>query len=423
MDCRVSFINQFTEKKYDYDFFLSPKEENTTVFSPGLTSVISLIPSWINSIKKFFTSLRHNDTEQTIEYLVISFNLPLGIASALERLIALIMLIMAGISYVALTTQALILALIFMVIELGLEVSRLIRNLCFDSNYHISIIQSLLSAIDTATDISQFIKEHHSDLELCLSKESVKAFSSLSSSAEAMKNAIKEALLDNTFERIHKHYLTFTDEDAAKALQHPPDHPTLSELRQSQSSRAHKLPPSEQELLLEDHVKSRMQTKLNAFARRIRPWGVHHFYLVMRNYKNVDLDNKQKLFSMIHTQLDKTQLIHIVGIIAISLSTISIIFSMVFFPFIIPLSIGIAGILIEFSRHFAPNAFLDQKGWSWDWKACLPFDTKARRTLPQEEASPGIELMEIKPITADNTENGPLSIPLDSRAHTPTLLL
>ena len=142
MDYSVSFTNPFTDKKYQYDFYLFPKEENSTVFSPGLTSIVSFIPAWIDSIKKIFKGLQYQDKEQFIEHLVIAFNLPLGIASALERLVALVIIIAAGVSSVALTTQAFILALVFMVIELALEISRYFRNLLFDKNYRITYLHT-----------------------------------------------------------------------------------------------------------------------------------------------------------------------------------------------------------------------------------------------------------------------------------------
>ena len=459
MDYSVSFTNPFTDKKYQYDFYLFPKEENSTVFSPGLTSIVSFIPAWIDSIKKIFKGLQYQDKEQFIEHLVIAFNLPLGIASALERLVALVIIIAAGVSSVALTTQAFILALVFMVIELALEISRYFRNLLFDKNYHIKTVGFLIKTLDQTADIYQFIKDNYNDLIKCLPKDTLETIQQTANDLvdalpleendttiidpkilaqlNNLKNILNHSLLDHTFHAIHQHYFTFTKEDVEKITTKIPQkllstfnsHTTRLEdsFQIVERSKEPKLNETITEIseappFLEELVTTRMQTKLNAFARRVRPWAVHNFYISMLYYPKLDLDDKKHLLSMLDTQLDKTQLIHIIGIIAISLSTISIIFSMIFFPFIIPLSIGVAGILVEFSRYFAPNAFLDQQGWKWSWKACLPFDTSPKRTAIKEDEDDtyDVEMMEIKPEIQDNPDDGFDNCSLDSRTHPET---
>lgn len=357
-----------SDEHYSYNFFsLSAQKDDSFVSSPGLTSPIYLISSLVQSVKDFLYAFKTHDKEQIIEHLIRIFNLPFGIASGLERIISLFLLFITGITVAVLATEAAIFGFIFLGVELGLEIARLIRALTFDSNYHVRKVHNLLEALDAAESISAFIEKHETEL-----KQIVPEVTNFYTSTKTLQ----KHLIEKVLRPIYDDHFTLTPSE-------------IEELR-AKALRTHTSVTS--------HTKLKLQMKIDFLARRVRPWAAKEIYtltpsiLNSLNHKSGIVQGKE-LIALMNTQTNKTLLVHVLGITAISLAAISLVFSFILFPFSIPLSIGLVGTAVEFTRFFAPVAFLDQRGWHWSITSCLPQCLQPKK--PTEEASSAIEMEEL----------------------------
>lgn len=256
--------------------------------SPGLLSCCSLFSSLFGAIKIMISSFKIRDKEGFTEALVRVLNLPLGIASSLNRLFTFITALALGISAATLSLSTAVTGFVFLAVEFALELYRLIRTLIFSSTYEIKKINALFAANDPKA-------------------------------AE---------LADEVLTRIYN------------------DHFNLEENRQI--------------------------IMINKLSRIIRPFALIdlHSKILLRETDS-ELD-KSKIFKSLNTQINKTLIIHTIGIAAILLATAALTFAFLAFPPLTIISIGLIGFAIEFTRYFATPAFLDQSGYRWSFTACLP---------------------------------------------------
>jgi hypothetical protein len=329
-------IRQAEGENLSYNFYteLSVKPSNSHSSAPGLTSCISQFTAFFDAFKGVFQAIRIHDGRQFVEELIRVCNLPLGIATSIERIVLLITYAAYGISIASLALSATVMGLIFLTIELGLEVYRLTRALLFSSTYQIKTITKLVKELeDKAIDLDLFIKKHHKELDLIFPKQ-VQVSSHLD---------FQEKLIDASITKICKNYFKLTESEKIGS---------------------------------EKRVYNRLQSKINELSRIIRPSILAQFNQKISDFQNSSkeksIKDKKELLFTLDKQINKTLIVHTIGIAAIILATISIVFTHLAFPPLLPITIGLIGIAVEFGRYFAPQAWLDQKGYQFSFRACLP---------------------------------------------------
>lgn len=270
--------------------------------SPGIMASFSLLSSFINDIKFLIYSWKTKDGEGRLEGWIRVFNLPIGIASSIERLISFFTALASGITLITLSLSAAITGFVFLAIEFGLELWRLIRTLAFSSKYDIGKTHNLIKELDNKkTNLEQFRIKH--------------GFNRADSKLD-----MKKSLADTCIKRIHNDYFNTTTP--------------------------------------EKHII--MTSRLD---RIIRPFAVE----ILRT-----ASDKKELIKLLNSQIDKTILVHIVGLTAIFLATASLALCFVGFPPMIFVTIGLIGFAIEFTRYLAPSILLDHHGWRPNFYECLP---------------------------------------------------
>lgn len=319
-----------------YDFYTELSVRNTHSHSaaPGITSCFSQFTAFIDAFRGVFQALRIRDGKQFTEELIRVCNLPLGIATSIERVILLVTYLFYGISIASLSLSATVMGLIFLTIELGLEVYRLTRTLLFSSTYHIKTISSLVKKLEgNSIDLHEFIRKHHKELDRIFPNQIT-----VSSQAE-----FQEKLIDASITQIYKNYFTLSESE---------------------------------KMGTQKRVYNRLQSKINEFARIVRPSILVEFNRKITDFENASkekcLQDKKELLFTLEKQINKTVIVHTIGIAAILLATISIVFTSLAFPPLLPITVGLIGIGVEFGRYLAPKAWLDQKGYHFSFRACLP---------------------------------------------------
>ena len=124
--------------------------------TPGITSCYSMFRSLWQAIKVLISSFKINDKEGFVEALIRVFNLPIGIAISLERLITFTMLLLSGVSIITLSLPMAITSFVFLGIEFSLELYRLIRTLIFSSKYEIKTVHNAIKKLEAQkTDLNK----------------------------------------------------------------------------------------------------------------------------------------------------------------------------------------------------------------------------------------------------------------------------
>lgn len=331
MDYTIPLAHPINREQYfTYDLALGMPTGDSSPSSIRPLAPFCFLKSFLDSAKELCKSIQICDKEQIIEQLTRIFNLPIGIASAFERFLSLITLLIRGFTIATISIGSAILGFIFLSIELGLEITRLIRAVCFDNKHQIKNIRRLLEWSDSTDEALQ---------------------------------ALQKNLVDKTLNEIFEEHFSLSAKEIADLYAIERD-------------------PSK----IESLAKSKLQTKINSLVRRIQPSAVKEFYTYMSNESmRAQPENGRELIKRFDTQLDKTVLVHFVGIVAISLAIISLALTFVFASPLIPITIGLIGAAIEFSRYLAPSAFLNQKGYHISFTACLPKCLQPRPELPCQQ--------------------------------------
>jgi hypothetical protein len=310
-----------------------------------MTASPYLIFSFITAIKDLCNSIRLKDKAYIAESLVNVLNLPLGIASSIERAIILILnLIIQGAIITTLSLSASIIGFVFLGIQLGIEIVNLRRTLEFSNHHQIKRIKNFLKLLDRSADLSEFVRTHESELFSFLCDPS--SIESLPTEKVSLKNF----LCDQVLSKLFKENLTLSPKEVDESVL------SISEVFSDDD--------------LNQITKEKFKIKIERLKRRIQPIGIKKIENYFTSSENAL--TAPQLISFLDTQINKTALTHIVGIIAITLAIVSLALSFAFASPLIPALICIGGLLFELPRSFAPGAFLDQDGYTWDWKECLP---------------------------------------------------
>lgn len=350
---------------YQFSTTITVAADNACVNSPGMASPLSLIPVFADATRDFFKAVKSGNKELIVEHLISAFNMPIGIASGIEQLISILFLLIAGISYTALKIQAYVLGLVFLAVELALEVSRLIRIISFNSKNHIGIAHTLLKALNSANNIREFTTQNFYDLEKFIPRGELSKF-------KGKADQLQQMILDKTLSRIYNHYFELSPDEVQE----------LSIISDREA--------------LKDLATLKFQMKLDSLSRKVRPWIVKELYSYIVPFKEsrfepISIEHGTFLIDIMHEQSKKTILVHIVGLIALAIAVISIVLSFILCPPALPIVLTVIGLTLEFGRYFAPTAFLDEPTWRWNLTSCLPGGYPHRKIVG-ERSSEGNEM-------------------------------
>lgn len=308
-----------------YDFYREIRVQSTRPLSssPGVTAFGSLFASLFYACRSLFRTSPKEDTSGFLENLIQACNLPLGIASSLGRATSFLMFLISGISIATLSFTVAIFGFVFLSVEFGLQLYRLIRSLLFNSDYNIHKIASLVREVETCSNnIKEYITKHQKELSSI-----IPGFT---------ETDIEKRLLDASLKKMYDNHFRLTAEEKMGSPK---------------------------------KVINRLQSKINRLSRVIHPK-----LAVELNEKanSSNIHEKKELLYLIDKQINKTVIIHTIAMLAILLATISLTLSSLAFPPLIPITIGIVGATIEFGNFVAVRCWLDQKGYKWHSAAVLP---------------------------------------------------
>jgi hypothetical protein len=284
---------------------------------PGIFSCFTQIPQFFSALKDAIKSARNGDMERAVESSVIATSLPLGIAASAFKVIHILSLFLVGAiaitDFLALTVTT----FVFLAIGLGLEIYRLIETIQFSKNYDLNTLNDLLKRIEKQnTTLSSFVDQNE----------------------KALKNL---GFVENEL-------------DSLKTL-------SLNNLKSH---------------LLEKGVKKLTDslTKTpNKFSKAIGFLGAANLTqsITPEDLGGKDLLNEAKIKD-VKRQVNKTLIVHLIGISAILFLAASIVLSMLTCPPLAVFLVGGAGLILEFFRAAAQDCFINQQGYKIDLVAFLP---------------------------------------------------
>lgn len=395
---------------------LTISDEFSTISSPGILAPTTLVPKFIECIKGCIRSLKNFDREGFFEYLLQALNIPFGITSSIEKGLVLFYLFFQGVMLVALSTTATIFSFVFLGVEFFLETARFLRSYFFKETYNLSFMHACLQTLNfgekemTLENVFSYLQEiekffsKHKDVfgEQIVDKIAHVCHELiLETDRNTIKNDwiylqnlvidIQTPLIQEVYEKLERDFLKLQENEREKIL-----------LRAEKNIQNPSIERIKHEYIRLTQI--HLTRKINLLARRVRDHATREIFKEVpaaltvlktgsREDKKIAIRHAIKLFQEMKEQSNKIMMIHLVGIIAIFLGVISVIGSLVVFPFAVPVTIGVLAVVFQLMRLYAPKAYLDELGYTKiNWKAPLP---KWLIKKPKEEKLPNINLIEM----------------------------
>lgn len=309
------------------------------VNSGGVANVLTLPVTFYGELQVIYKAIRNFDGEAVIESSARLFNIPIGFAYAIEN-ITISLLLLQNITRVFLNTLALITGRVFVAFEVFLESSRFYHLLRFKRELNLGNISDYKN--DTYRLYQKLISIRNTYFQL--------------SEAELADVAKKFA------------QKTYTQHTA--------------------------------------QYDQALQGKLNSLSRKIRPWLVKEIQKdISEIITGIRLNDTEaisrgvELLGKIKTQIDKTQKVYAIGLVALAIAMVIFGLTIAAAPHImfVLLILGVVGTALEFGRSFAPASYLDQKDHKWHWDPWIPTFLKRKAPMPsQNPRQPMIELVTSK---------------------------
>ncbi len=147
--------------------------------------------------------------------------------------------------------------------------------------------------------------------------------------------------------------------------------------------------PEEQEELLALRLKEALNNKYKKLARRVRPWMADEINgkipSILNGLKSLSCEEQKlatdqgfELMEMARIQNRKKQIIHVIGIICMTLAIAFFIGVMVGTPLTTLIVLGVLVTLVGFGRFLLFSGWLDTRGWHFSKKSLLPLFVQKR---------------------------------------------
>lgn len=390
------------------------------IHTAALSNAIFLPHSFFETAKALIHAIKTHDREGIVEYAIKLISAPFGITNAVEDII--VALFFRSIAATVITITSLTFGFVFVAIELGLEIARLIRTVQFRKSLNITDTLEVLQ------------KLNYDDLSKLKRKERKKALNELSYTLSTIKKMAEKALgrdlsqdileqlqthisvvindpnrsiapllrildslkihiLNQSLTQLQKDYFALSEEELASCreraiLQYnslPDFEKPANELTATQETTNDlftKLKAAAEE--------SRLQGKLRSLGRRVQPKSINFIkehILTFTHFQNKPTNNLTErqgdiiqkdaiafgveLLKNIDEQSRKTMIVHAIGVTAICIGVLALAFGAASFPPIVLLFLLGIGLAFQLARANAEGAFLSQEGYRWNIKKVL----------------------------------------------------
>jgi hypothetical protein len=262
----------------------------------------------------------------------------------------------------------------------------LLHNLNFKNREEIPDLQACSSPEEAAEKLEKWLHkveqdpllsdltDHDSRLSTILDLLGIdsKNTESLIDDATSILEQVKERYILKDLEYFEKEYLTLSPEATQKIITYvETKFPDLGE--------------EEKNAKIVETTQQMLGAKRASLDRRVRPWCGQKIAdellpllcklrspLTPKNEKEQTNIEAQKLLKTIDIQAKKKLLVHTLAIIAIALTIIGAILTLVAAPYLLPLVLMGMGGAFAMTRYFLINGLQDEEGWNFSVKKCLP---------------------------------------------------
>lgn len=389
----------------------------------GLSAALSFPPQWIEAIRRVFEALRNGDRETLIDAAVAVWHIPVGLAAVFENIVNLVsavvhpLLVLVSSPNVAANFTSVMSSLIlkplfvscgvvFTAIEIVLEGARLVRTCLFRSTLNIQEVLAMASTLEFTNARSKdsrqaLLVEMETNKEKWISRLGEELYTNLiitlkegvtSEHIEKLTKLLtlgRLAIVSRALNAWYEEYQPTANRPAYQLAYRVGTVAARTLLRRVQESPHREFcKPQEESLVLQ---RCRTAVRLDEMAYTIEQ-GIE----ILR-----DID----------IQATKVTFVYALGFIALSLVLLAFILSTLGYPPLLLLPLTIATIALGFMRSSAFAAFVDQRGWRWNWQACIP---QFLRRIPseQEGVSAGRRRREIDRISDLGNDEAQEMIPL-----------
>jgi hypothetical protein len=291
--------------------------------APGIFTIFTHFPQLVDSIMNLVKSVKTKNKELIIQNAINVTKLPLGIIADLFKIMQFLSIIFVGVFIATEYLSLCVASLLFLLIGLGLEIYNLVEAVLFKKRYNIHGVNQIIKKIDkSGLQIKEFIESNKKDL-------------------------LKAGLQQDVLNRI-ENFLNLKSNLSLKVI-----------------TDIHKdlLDNSKKQKTIQDLIKTTGRTFTVEFITSLKKDAPH----------TTSVQSQESLLlERLNQQIKKSYIVHVVGILAIFTSALTITLSLITCPPVGVLAAGASAGLLESLRSVAYDGFIDQRGYRFDPLAFLP---------------------------------------------------
>ena len=383
------------------DLISHPSTHRTSTLSLGMLNAFTGFYNLYFWSQRAVHSIKHYDFESKIEALLRVFSAPLAISNAVESIVIFAATFFKGLAVVAISLSAMILGTLFLTVEAGLEVYRILKMVKFSNNLNYKHVEKQLKVLvydgqgskeKRIKILQSYVKRNKQTLITGTSPKVIenleKAIEELVNKKPCSENKVQDALravriclMQKRIQLIHDQYLTLSKSEIKSVEEHAE--------KLSLKDKIHS-----KEELVEIIEKRCLKGKSQQLARRIgvsiiEKLKIHeqifrHTFSTKNKTEFQDLEFKtEKLFTKLQEKNNKTLKVHAVGLAAIALGFVMIALSYATAPVGAIIAFGAIATILQTGRFLAPRSYIDHdekhftlKPWIEDIKNFFGFGKK-----------------------------------------------
>ncbi len=392
----------------------------------GLGAALSFPIQWVQATRRVFEALRTGDRETLIDAAVAVWHIPVGLTAVFENIVNLVsavvhpLLVLVSNPNVAADFTSVMSSLIlkplfvscgvvFTAIEIILEGARLVRTHLFRSKLN---VQEVLSMVNTLEFTSVRSLDSRRKLLVDLETNREKWTSRLGEELYTNLTIALNTTLNEGKQPDHIHKLTRLLIQGRLTIVSSALNTWYEEYRPTPNRPAYQLAYRVGTVASKTLLKRFQDSPYHEFSKPLgqRPALQRDTTVRLGEIANT-IEQGVALLRDIDSQATKVTLVYALGFIALSLVLLAFILSTLGYPPLLLLPLTVATITLGFMRSSAFAAFVDQRGWRWNWQACIP---QFLRRIPseQEGVSAGRRRREIDRISDLGNDEAQEMIPL-----------
>ncbi len=360
----------------------------TTILGLGMLNAFTGFYNLYYWGKRMVIAIRRGDLESKIESGLRILNAPLAIINAVETIVIFISTFMQGAAILGLSLSALLFGSVFLSIEMALEIYRLytILHLKYDLQHgQIQKIHSSLQLNDIddfgaqLTRLRSYVQLNRTELIKFTSENSIKILletleesaSKIAPTTRKLRDTLQifcTLVTENKIQSIYSKYFMLSAHEEnhlrKKVDRYVEGNPNLDHDK------------STKDALFASYKRDIEMGKQDQLARRIGITMIDRFYSHSRVY---DLNQKNRtrtsiasletsgkaLLNTLNEQANKSLLVHIIGIVTLTLGGILLAISYLSAPPLGVIFTGAIVMVLQTTRFLAHRSFLDQNGYTF----------------------------------------------------------